>query len=223
MKIESINDENLTVSIKIVGNDIGQFNGHFSVVHKECPNKQCGSTTKDLPLAQGQRITIETNLSPCRNYSRLEIRAHKWQAGAFVWDKDWTAIDCPHQTTTTTTPSPSRTTTENVTIPETGSSSTFQNNTLSGSDLKQFFTEKSYKNSIILCLCLSALISTSFIAVLCKKKIDEKKREEETTTTGECPVCGFYEEGAVYIVQCVHCTMLWRTKMNIIALDKMAC
>ena len=190
MKIESINNENLTVSIKIVGSDIDQFNGHFSVAHKECPNKQCGSTTKDLPLAQRQRITIETNLSPCRNYSRIEIRADKWQAGAYrFWEQSWTAIDCPHPTTT-----------ENVTVPETRSSSTFQNNTLAASDLKQFFTENSFQNSIILCLCLSALISTSFIAVLCKKKINERKRQEEATTTDECPVYGLYDDGPVYNV-----------------------
>ena len=131
-----------------------------------------------------------TNLLSCRNYSRIEIRVHKWhQAGAFVWDKDWTAIDCPHPTTT----SPST-----KTIPETGSSSTFQNDTLAASDLKQFFTEKGYKNSII--LCLSGLISTSFIAVLCKKKINERKRQEEATTTDECPVYGLYDDGPVYNV-----------------------
>ena len=52
-----------------------------------CTNMQCGSTTKDLPLAQQQSITIKSSLSPCRNYSVGEY---------WYWQKGWTALDFPH-------------------------------------------------------------------------------------------------------------------------------
>ena len=57
-KIEAINSAYLTISIGIVGSGVDRLNGHFSDAHKDCRNKQCGSTTKDLPLAQGQRISV---------------------------------------------------------------------------------------------------------------------------------------------------------------------
>ena len=57
-KIEAINSAYLTISIGIVGSGVDRLNGHFSDAHKDCRNKQCGSTTKDLPLAQGKRISV---------------------------------------------------------------------------------------------------------------------------------------------------------------------
>ena len=53
-----------------------------------CPTcNVCRSSTKDLPLAQRQRITIKSSLSPCRNYSVGEY---------WYWQKGWTALDFPH-------------------------------------------------------------------------------------------------------------------------------
>ena len=56
-KIEAINSAYLTISIGIVDSGVDRLNGHFSDAHTDCQNK-CGSTTKDLPLAQGQRISV---------------------------------------------------------------------------------------------------------------------------------------------------------------------
>ena len=100
-EIEAVNYDYLKISIGIVGSKMDQMSGNFTVIHKDCPKRQCGSSTEGLPIAQGQNITIKTNLSPCKNYSGIQVRALNKNASAhyWFWNKSWTAVDCSLPTT----------------------------------------------------------------------------------------------------------------------------
>ena len=67
---------NLEISFRINGS-IEVLNGHFSVVHKDCPAWSCGSTTVGIK-GQGQKISIDLpTLSPCKSYSGIALNAFR--------------------------------------------------------------------------------------------------------------------------------------------------
>ena len=95
LKMRAVDAEHLIISFRVKGNDLDQLNGNFSVHKGFCrPDNLCGFATASLPISDKQRITIRTGLSPCRNYSRIEIRCHKKNASYGHWMKDWRGESC---------------------------------------------------------------------------------------------------------------------------------
>ena len=66
----------LEISFRVNGS-IEDLNGHFSVVHKDCPAWSCGSETVGIK-GEGQKVTIELlTLSPCKSYSGIAVNAFR--------------------------------------------------------------------------------------------------------------------------------------------------
>ena len=77
MNIQQVEGTNhLEISFRVNGS-IEDLNGHFSVVHKDCPAWSCGSTTVGIK-GEGQKVTIELlTLSPCKSYSGIAVNAFR--------------------------------------------------------------------------------------------------------------------------------------------------
>ena len=194
MNIQQVEGTNhLEISFRVNGS-IEDLNGHFSVVHKDCPAWSCGSETVGIK-GEGQKVTIELlTLSPCKSYSGIVVNAFRpLTGGPLKVDTNWEA-SCSHLTTTSTPittlkpPAPLTTTTTSTTT----ANSTDKNNASDAS---------SATYGIIVGAVLIIFVLTAIIVILLKKrKRNGKQKRGETMKTDANPVYGIYDNGPMYNV-----------------------
>ena len=195
MNIQQVEGTNhLEISFRVNGS-IEDLNGHFSVVHKDCPAWSCGSETVGIK-GEGQKVTIELlTLSPCKSYSGIVVNAFRpLTGGPLKVDTNWEA-SCSHLTTTSTPittlkppPPPLTTTTTSTTT----ANSTDKNNASDAS---------SATYGIIVGAVLIIFVLTAIIVILFKKKKrNGKQKRGETVKIDANPVYGNYDNGPIYNV-----------------------
>ena len=158
------------------------LNGEFRVEHDDCKDKFCGQTSDYRSIQLRDPINIQIVLNPCKNHTGIKIKAKFLLDGgeAFVWTRNWIAIDC------------SKVSAEAETEPEQETTETAETN---------FFTENNFQNSLILSSALLAIIAiatTLSVCVICKKRNNEKKKRSEQMKTDENSLYGTYEDGPAY-------------------------
>ena len=183
----------LEISFRVNGS-IEDLNGHFSVVHKDCPALSCGSTTVGIK-GEGQKVTIELlTLSPCKSYSGIIVNAFRpLTGGPLKVDTNWEA-SCSHLTTTSTPittlkpPAPLTTTTTSTT-------------TANSTDKNKAPDSNSATYGIIVGAVLIIFVLTAIIVILFKKKKrNGKQKRGETVKIDANPVYGNYDNGPIYNV-----------------------
>ena len=184
-KMTAVNFKGIRFSFRLRGDTTSKLNGQFKVEHDDCENKVCGKTTDFQGGSFHYPIYIHTVLNPCKNHTEIQIKAVKYEldgGGAMVWRRNWVAVNCSKSSETITTEA-----NEMTNQPA--------NNTAN------FFTVKSFQNSIILSVALFVIISsaaTISVCIICKKKSEEKRKRNETMETVENPMYGTYEDGPLY-------------------------
>ena len=183
-----------------------QLDGHFKVEHNDCgENKFCGDTTNvEGSSFEDHPILIQTVLDPCTNHTGIQIKAGmKVMAmdltnlsqslslyemyivdtgDAILWTRNWDAINC--------------------TDAKKAEVKYIVGQSAEAKEIMwtNFFTEDSFKNSIILtCIALVVIIfvsTTVSVCVICKKQNKKKRLAEIKMDTN--PEYGTYEEGPVY-------------------------
>merc|ERR1712013_347737 len=200
LNVQPVSCNRLKVTFK-VKNEIKYLTGEFSA----CGGGRCGRVSVgsfDRDNDQNKLITIPIYLSPCKSYSRIEIRSRlignkgnkkdsiSWQAKAFGNCCPELTSNASTTTTTTTTTTATTLEGEDPTSPSSGNSTTpvsdAQTNTAT--------------IGIAVSVMLIALIAFALVMILIKKKGQENKKRGEVIKTEENNLYGIYGDGPLYNV-----------------------